>query len=108
MNPSDKAGRYCYEKTLVSEWCHMCKCAEYICVHLLCSCNGTKKIVRHDIILSVLKATTWFLHLTIAFFDRMQTLLLCLDTGKLTKQNFCYIDILSRYSYICNPPFILL
>lgn len=30
-------------------------------------------IVRHYIILSILKATTWFLRLTVAYFDRMHS-----------------------------------
>lgn len=58
---------------LLSEWCHMCKYIEYICVYLLWSCNGTKMIVRHYIILSILKATTWFLRLTVAYFDSMHS-----------------------------------
>lgn len=68
-----RQGRYCYENQLLPERCHMCNYIEYIVVYLLFSCNETKKVVRHDIILSVLKATTWFLQWTIAYFDRMRS-----------------------------------
>lgn len=77
-NTSDKAGRYCYKNNLLSQWCPMCKCSEYICaicMCLLCSCNGTKMDCQtlHHSLSTQGHHTVSAVTFTCRCFDRMQS-----------------------------------